>query len=65
MSVLLCTWRRQSWPLPGPPASHGMDKEIKRPSEWASGCIIDGAKEAKTEILAQRSPSRTWVVQTT
>jgi hypothetical protein len=49
--------RRQNWPLPGPPNSLGRGRMKKTASAEAAGCRIDGAQDAKKEILDKREKS--------
>jgi len=42
--------RSQSWPLPGPPQSLGMERMKKTAPTEAVGCKIDSDREAKMEI---------------
>ena len=49
------TRRRQSWPLPGPPESLGMERMKETAPTEAVGCTIDGGQEAKMEILVEGS----------
>ena len=47
------TRRSQSWPLPGPLESVGMERINNLSPTEAAGYTIEGGQEAKTEILAQ------------
>ena len=52
------TWKRQDWPLPGPPQLLEMEKDEKAIPTEAIGRILAADREGKVDILCMMFTAR-------